>query len=466
MDTQGTFDPTTAHHDNVMIFSMATILSSMQIYNLMHNIQENDIQNLQLYTEYGRIVSSTQTSVKPFQSLTFMVRDWQFNYESPYGFQGGSSYLDELLEITHDQPAELHNVRHHIRSSFDLLNCCLLPHPGRHVQTDPNFNGKLSEIDREFLTVLKQVVPTMLRPDKVLTKKVNGTELKAKDFVGFLRMCWQSFNSTTIPTARSIYNITVEYNNLTARNEVQEFYISQFPYLDEVFENEEIREWHEQCVKEAFNIFTMKTRFGEPVLREPHLNMLTEFFNTQLLHHLAANDAKRTANLAERVNELELNCSREARINQEQRAEIEDAQIRMRDIENRHEMNRRSYRRRIRNLRNQDSDASDSDHLSLSSSSSSVSLSSTTSSSSSASAASLSSAASSSSSASAASLSSAASSSSFPSAASLSSATSSSASIVLHRELDQFETILRHVNGGGLLSMPNIFLNPRRIFDF
>lgn len=70
----------------------------MQVYNLAANIQEDDLQHLQLFTEYGRLAME-KASAKPFQELMFLVRDWSFPYEHDYGVDGGNQLLAKRLEV-------------------------------------------------------------------------------------------------------------------------------------------------------------------------------------------------------------------------------------------------------------------------------------------------------------------------------------------------------------------------------
>jgi atlastin len=48
MDTQGAFDSESTVRDCATVFALSTMLSSVQIYNLLHHIQEDDLQHLQV----------------------------------------------------------------------------------------------------------------------------------------------------------------------------------------------------------------------------------------------------------------------------------------------------------------------------------------------------------------------------------------------------------------------------------
>lgn len=48
MDTQGAFDSVSTVKDCATVFALSTLLSSVQVFNIMLNIQEDDLQHLQV----------------------------------------------------------------------------------------------------------------------------------------------------------------------------------------------------------------------------------------------------------------------------------------------------------------------------------------------------------------------------------------------------------------------------------
>jgi atlastin len=66
MDTQGAFDSQSTVKDCARVFALSLMISSVHVYNIMMNLQEDDLQHLQLFTEYGRIAMEHSNEV-PFQ---------------------------------------------------------------------------------------------------------------------------------------------------------------------------------------------------------------------------------------------------------------------------------------------------------------------------------------------------------------------------------------------------------------
>jgi atlastin len=179
LDTQGTFDSQSTTRDSATIFGLSTLLSSVQVYNLRNNIQEDNLQHLQLFTSYGQLALK-DNGVKPFQCLQVLVRDWS-PHDHEYGALGGDEFLQKRL--TESGVEENQSVRQHLKSTFEEIGCFLMPHPGLKVANDKNFDGRLAHIETEFKDSLNQLVDKLLHPKNLKPKKINGQSVTADEFV-------------------------------------------------------------------------------------------------------------------------------------------------------------------------------------------------------------------------------------------------------------------------------------------
>ncbi|XP_066481514.1 atlastin-2 isoform X2 [Tiliqua scincoides] len=215
MDTQGAFDSQSTIKDCATVFALSTMTSSVQVYNLSQNIQEDDLQHLQLFTEYGRLAME-EIYQKPFQTLMFLIRDWSYPYEHPYGLMGGKQFLEKRLQVKLHQHEELQNVRKHIHSCFSNLGCFLLPHPGLKVATNPSFDGRLKDIDEDFQRELRNLVPLLLAPENLVEKEISGSKVTCRDLVQYFKAYIKIYQGEELPHPKSMLQATAEANNLAA----------------------------------------------------------------------------------------------------------------------------------------------------------------------------------------------------------------------------------------------------------
>lgn len=215
MDTQGAFDSQSTVKECATVFALSTMLSSVLCFNISQNIQEDDLQHLQLFTEYGRLALA-DSGKKPFQRLQFLVRDWSYPYEAEYGAVGGRKLLNNRLEINESQHPELQSIRKHIVSCFDDVACFLMPHPGLTVATHPKYDGRLSDVTPEFKTSLKELIPMLVSPKCLIVKKINGQTVKARDLVQYFISYMQIYKGNELPEPKTMLVATAEANNLTA----------------------------------------------------------------------------------------------------------------------------------------------------------------------------------------------------------------------------------------------------------
>ncbi|XP_070508821.1 atlastin-like [Chironomus tepperi] len=217
IDTQGLFDNETTAMDNSRIFALGTLISSIQILNLSGVLQEDQLQYLQFATEFAKFAKiDNKNSEKPFQNLMFLIRDWAHADENDYGMEGGNEYLKQFLDTRSDQNEELKSVRQFIHSSFEELSCALLPYPGDAVfgskkkKNTKKYNGNWGEMDEDFKDELFNLIEHLLKPDRLVLKKINGNDLTGSEFLEYVLQYFKLFQSDKLPQAQSIYESTVE----------------------------------------------------------------------------------------------------------------------------------------------------------------------------------------------------------------------------------------------------------------
>lgn len=295
MDTQGAFDSQSTVRDCATVFALSTMVSSVQIYNLSQNIQEDDLQHLQLFTEYGRLALE-KSGRTPFQKLQFLVRDWSYPYEANYGAEGGNTILRRRLEVSDKQHPELQSLRKHITSCFSDISCFLLPHPGLNIATNPKFDGRLSEIQLDFKEQLRELIPMILAPEKLVTKKINGQVVKAKDLLEYFKSYMKIYKGDELPEPKSMLVATAEANNLTAVAEAKELYIKSMedvcgglkPFLATAHLESE----HLRCVDQALYVFQNKRKMGGDEFSLTYMDKLKKDMEDAFIQFKEHNESK------------------------------------------------------------------------------------------------------------------------------------------------------------------------------
>lgn len=150
MDTQGTFDHRTTVRENMTVFALSTMTSSVLVYNVqhgirwplphreplqggpppappaLHRVRAPRAQTLRRRTlpetaVPGTLKSPLLPSLYPSSfpspsSLPRQVRDWHYPFDAPFGQEGGRVVLDRLLASDDQQPPEVRALREHIAS--------------------------------------------------------------------------------------------------------------------------------------------------------------------------------------------------------------------------------------------------------------------------------------------------------------------------------------------------------------
>lgn len=295
MDTQGAFDSSSTVRDCATIFALSAMISSVLVYNLTANIQEDDLQHLELFTAYGRLALE-DSGETPFQKLQFLVRDWSYPYEASWGEQGGNQIVDKRLELSDKQHPELQDLRKHIRSCFSQIQGFLLPHPGLRVATDPNFDGKVKDIEKEFIKNLELFIPLLLAPENIVVKKISGNEVKCKELVGFFKAYMEIFKGDEMPKPKSMLKATSEANNLASLSEAKDTYIALMESVcggDKPYINEHVLDIEHCRIKDqSLDVFGSRRKMGGEEASSAYRERLEAEIAESYEHYKAHNDSK------------------------------------------------------------------------------------------------------------------------------------------------------------------------------
>ncbi|VDO64702.1 unnamed protein product [Haemonchus placei] len=302
MDTQGTFDNTSTYQQCLTIFALSTIVSCVQIYNVVDNIQEDALQHLSLFVEYGRLaMTEAQRFGKPFQTLVFCVRDFRNPEEYGYGEEGGSKFLQQVLKVTPDQPEELRSVREQLSDCFDHISCFLLPYPGYRVAERQSFRGHVKDLRPIFREEMKKMVPALLNPHALQPKYINGKPVTCRKLVQYFKEYVNSFDGNTVPVANSILNANAKLICIEAAHEAKVAYcrgMDRSTVGSRMMPEKRLLEAHIKHGITALNIYDKCPKFGSAETRNRLLEKLQEDINAELERYKRLNAAKKVTGCA------------------------------------------------------------------------------------------------------------------------------------------------------------------------
>ncbi|XP_077493831.1 atlastin-1-like isoform X1 [Amblyomma americanum] len=272
MDTQGSFDCKSTVKECTTIFALSIMTSSVQVYNVWRNIQEDQLQHLQFFAEYGKLAQKGARN-QPFQRLVFLVRDWAFSYDTDYGAEGGSTILQELLAVTDKQPKDLQLLRRQIWSSFSKIEGFLMPRPGDKVERDHTFDGRLEDMDMEFKEKLKELVPWLLAPENLVVKKINGNKMTCQELMNYFRVYVKTFQGGHLPEPKSVLQATAEASNVAAKEKATRLYMEGLESRPRG-KLEELLKTHITLLAEARELFRETPKVGEEEVSQRYLEAM------------------------------------------------------------------------------------------------------------------------------------------------------------------------------------------------
>ncbi|XP_044503119.1 guanylate-binding protein 4-like isoform X2 [Mangifera indica] len=237
------------------IFALATIMSSVLIYNLPETIREADISRLSFAVElaeefYGR-VKGQDVAFEPAKLLWLIQRD----------FLQGKSVQEMVHEALQHVPNDngdknidqVNQIRDSLAVMGDDSTAFSLPQP--HLMRTKLCDMNDDELDPAYVRKrdqLKKLVASVIRP-----KIVQGKFLNGKEFVAFLEQILEALNKGEIPSTGSL----LEVFNKGVLERCLKLYNERMAKLNLPLSAQTLQDAHENSKTEVMKVFN-EQHFG------------------------------------------------------------------------------------------------------------------------------------------------------------------------------------------------------------
>ena len=273
LDTQGIFDEDTGKREWCILAGLSLFVSSCLVLNLPQDLQEDTLLNLKAFLDYSLAAacnSQISREGKPFQHLNFLIRDWKNNHEFPFGWTAGPDFIANKFQVKSEHDQTQRHVRQYVRASFDRIDCCLLPHPGRGI-SKPQFNGTIrpdTEL-RGFGIQLENCVEELFKPNRLPVKTLNGNPVAAHHLLDIFKTYTDLLNrddlsaleapTSSTPPAQE-HNAALVLQCVNSFKETMDRSLTKNPFLDD----EDFQGLWKTCENEAVELFQTSSKIGSP----------------------------------------------------------------------------------------------------------------------------------------------------------------------------------------------------------
>lgn len=309
VDTQGTMNSHTPMSEWADIFTISTLFCSVQIYNVSVTIGEQQLQNLELFSEYARHVAQTaSTGEKPFDHLLILVRDFKYGEEFGYGVEGGAQFFEaimlrrkrtQFIFHTNVLPEEHREVRENILHCFENTTCCCLPHPGFEGRTTSFAETVLMQgMNVRFQKEVSTFVNYILSPENLTLKKIDNEFVTLHQLYDRLKSWVAILNERNLPKPVTTYKSTAQRQHQFAVERALEKYETKMEAAGctgkTYLARHVITKAHDLAMKEAVDRFHYLAKFGkfDPAMDQYKLKlegMIAERYDELLSQNSARN---------------------------------------------------------------------------------------------------------------------------------------------------------------------------------
>lgn len=225
MDTQGAWDAQMTKEQSATVFGLTTLMTSRLVYNVSKQIQQDKIDNLLYFTDFAQAALRAKgdpsdrrrrpdDSMRPFQTLEFLVRDWP-HYAEDASVESGREmmvkHLDQYLENSEDTTS-----MDSLKAMFSNIDVWCLPHPSLKIERE-NWDGDLSVVDAEFWRFLNSYMTKIFSAEQLKVNCSLGEPVTVKSFCSVLREFTRAFRDAA-PQAKTFAQAMETSTSLLAKD--------------------------------------------------------------------------------------------------------------------------------------------------------------------------------------------------------------------------------------------------------
>ena len=118
-------------------------------------------------------------------------------------------YLDKQLTETENMSPESVTIRQNIKKCFENISCFLMPTIGDGKDSE-DFDGRVSQLRKDFINKLKDFITCFLNSDEIPTKMIDRTAITGEEFFHYFRSCVDVFNNSEGPDVQRIIDMTAK----------------------------------------------------------------------------------------------------------------------------------------------------------------------------------------------------------------------------------------------------------------
>ncbi|KAF4519052.1 hypothetical protein B566_EDAN001638, partial [Ephemera danica] len=246
LDTQGTFDNVTTFQESTAIVAITALISSITIFNMSERIESKDLDNLRYFLEYGGLAYEQTGSSKqsPFQQTIFLEKE------------------------------DLRNVKENLEKCFEKTSCFLMPFPGGKVARDRNFQGKLGDINKNFLDELKVLVESMISQKKLEPKHLGEHDVLARDLPELFHSLTLAFNSDKLPTPTTLLQM---FSKTVAKRMVHQAHATYEKKMNEHMKGrkvvENLDDIHNKLIEKSYKEYVVRLNEDRKRIAEAEKNV-------------------------------------------------------------------------------------------------------------------------------------------------------------------------------------------------